>query len=463
MKFTKTELKGVMVVEPDLHGDHRGWFMESYNQKSFENNGIFVDFVQDNHSFSKEKGVIRGLHFQKQPSAQAKLVRCTRGAILDVAVDLKKGSETYLKWVAVELSEENHKQLFIPQGFAHGFVTLTDNVMVQYKTDNFYNKNLDRSIRYDDSEIGIPWNVNNPIVSKKDSESPLLKDSDFDFTVKVLVTGAEGQLGQDVLKALKSKNLNCMGCDKHDFDITDYESVRKFILTYQPDIVIHCAAYTAVDKAEEDQKLCQDINVKGSENIAKVCAEADSKLIYVSTDYVYNGKGVDEIEVDSPTNPLSVYGKTKLEGEEICRKYVNRLFVVRTSWVFGANGNNFVKTMLKLASRTEEIKVVNDQIGSPTYTPDLADFLVWLSMSDRYGTYHFTNSGFCTWYEFAQEIFRQAGVVIDVKPVTTEDFGAKAIRPNNSKLSKKCLAEIGYPMPQSWQEALSCFLKEFKL
>lgn len=463
MKFIKTELKGVMVIEPDLHGDHRGWFMESYNQKNFEDNGLFVDFVQDNHSFSKEKGVIRGLHFQKQPSAQAKLVRCTRGAILDVAVDLKKGSETYLKWVTVELSEENHKQLFIPRGFAHGFVTLTDNVMVQYKTDNFYNKNLDRSIRYDDSEIGIPWNVKNPIVSKKDSESPTLKDSDFDFTVKVLVTGAEGQLGQDVLKALKSKKLNCMGCDRQDFDIADYESARKFILSYQPDIVIHCAAYTAVDKAEENQKLCHDINVKGSENIAKICAEADSKLIYVSTDYVYDEIGLDEIEVDRPTNPRSVYGKTKLEGENVCRKYVQRLYVVRTSWVFGANGNNFVKTMLKLANSTNEIKVVNDQIGSPTYTPDLADFLVWLSTTDRYGTYHFTNNGFCTWYEFAQEIFRQAGVTIDVKPVTTEDFGAKAIRPKNSKLSKKCLTEIGYPMPQSWQEALSHCLKELEL
>lgn len=184
MNAIKTELEGVLIIEPDVFSDHRGWFMESWSKKKYEDLGISVEFVQDNESFTAKKGTLRGLHFQMDPMAQSKLVRVVKGAVLDVAVDIRKNSPTYLKWVSVELSEENKRQFFIPQGFAHGFVTLTDNVQFVYKCDNFYSKECDRSIRFDDPEIGVEWGITDPIVSDKDKNAPLLKDSDCNFVFK---------------------------------------------------------------------------------------------------------------------------------------------------------------------------------------------------------------------------------------------------------------------------------------
>ena len=184
MKLIKTKIDGVLIVEPKVFGDHRGWFMETYSKKVFEELGILIDFVQDNHSFSAQKGTLRGLHFQKEPKAQSKLVRCTKGSILDVAVDIRKGSPTYKDWVAVELSEENKKQLFIPKGFAHGFLTLTDDVEVQYKVDEYYSPENDCSIRYNDPELAVEWNWENPVLSDKDLNAPLLKDSGANFEKK---------------------------------------------------------------------------------------------------------------------------------------------------------------------------------------------------------------------------------------------------------------------------------------
>lgn len=184
MIVTKTKLNGVLILEPDVFGDHRGWFMESWSKKKYEDVGINVEFVQDNESFTAKKGTLRGIHFQQAPFAQSKLVRVVQGAVLDVAVDLRKNSPTYLQWVAVELSSENKKQFFIPQGFGHGFLTLTDNVQFVYKCDNFYSKEHDRSIRFDDEEIGVDWGVTDPIVSEKDMNAPKLKDSDCNFTFK---------------------------------------------------------------------------------------------------------------------------------------------------------------------------------------------------------------------------------------------------------------------------------------
>jgi len=181
MKVEKTKLEGVCIIEPDVFGDDRGWFTESYNKSQLEEFGINVDFVQDNHSFSSQKGTLRGLHFQNNPNAQSKLIRCTKGKVLDIAVDLRKESSTYKQWVSVELSEGNKKQFFIPKGFAHGFLTLTDNVEFQYKVDQYYNKESDRSIRYDDPEIGVDWQSDNLILSDKDKNAPLLKDSDINF------------------------------------------------------------------------------------------------------------------------------------------------------------------------------------------------------------------------------------------------------------------------------------------
>lgn len=463
MNVIDTKLKGVKVIEPVAHGDNRGWFMETYNQEAFRAAGLDYTFVQDNQSYSAQKGILRGLHFQNNPWAQAKLVRCTQGAILDVAVDIRKGSETYLQYVAVELSAENKKQLLIPRGFAHGFVTLTQDVMVQYKVDNVYHRESDRGIRYDDPQIGVQWGVDQPILSQKDTSSPLLRDSDANFTVKVLVTGAGGQLGFDMLRKLRAEGYDCLGADRSDFDIVDYDRTRAFVKAYRPDIVVHCAAYTAVNQAESDAERCAEINVKGSENLARVCREIGAKMVYISTDYVYDGSGEKPFCPHDAPAPLSVYGKTKLDGERACAAQTDRLFVIRTSWVFGINGNNFVKTMLKLGKERDCVRVVHDQIGSPTYTPDLADFIFYLMQTERYGTYHCTNEGYCSWYEFAREIFRLSGTDTRVEPIATADYPTPAVRPLNSRLDKQCLIECGYHALPAWQDALARYLREMNV
>ena len=250
MNFIKTKLRGCYIVEPVAFGDNRGWFMETYSKGEFDKAGLMYDFVQDNQSFSKQKGILRGLHFQKNPMAQAKLVRCTKGSILDVAVDLRRGSDTYLQYVAVELSEENKKQLMIPRGFAHGFVTLTEDVMVQYKVDNLYSKENDRGIQFNDPSINVEWGITDPILSVKDTTSPNLCDSDEDFTIKVLVTGVKGQLGYDVIKRLQAAGYECLGVDIDDFDITDEKATYDYIVKYNNDVVAHCSAWTEVDKDE---------------------------------------------------------------------------------------------------------------------------------------------------------------------------------------------------------------------
>ena len=276
--------------------------------------------------------------------------------------------------------------------------------------------------------------------------------------MKVLVTGYNGQLGFDVIKELESRHIHCKGVDMADFDITDSEATKKYIDDYAPDAVIHCAAYTAVDKAEDDEENCFKVNTVGSENIAKVCGKNDIKMVYVSTDYVYGGSGTEPFETTDPTNPCNIYGKSKLQGEEAVAKHCKKYFIVRTSWVFGINGNNFVKTMLR--DSYDKLNVVCDQIGSPTYTPDLAKLLCNMIETDKYGIYHGTNEGLCSWAEFAEEIMKQGKKSTVINPVSTAEYGAKANRPLNSRLSKKCLDDAGFSRLPSWQDALSRFIKE---
>lgn len=278
--------------------------------------------------------------------------------------------------------------------------------------------------------------------------------------MKILVTGVAGQLGYDVIKVLKQHNIECMGTDIAEFDITDFTATNALITDYHPDAVIHCAAYTAVDKAEDNQEICQAVNVKGTENIAMVCKTIDSKMIYISTDYVFPGTGEKYYEVDDPTGPLSVYGQTKLDGETAVRAIVDKHFIVRISWVFGKNGNNFVKTMLRLGKERDEINVVCDQIGSPTYTEDLSPLLYDLVVTEKYGTYHATNEGVCSWAEFAEEIFRQAGYSTKVNFISTAEYPTRAVRPLNSKMSNCSLDEAGFRRLPSWQDAVARYLKE---
>lgn len=276
--------------------------------------------------------------------------------------------------------------------------------------------------------------------------------------MKVLVTGVKGQLGYDVANELEKRGHEAVGTDVEEMDITDAAKVREVLTEENPDAVIHCAAYTAVDAAEENVELCRRINAEGTENIARVCSELNCKLLYVSTDYVFNGEGERPWEPDDEREPLNVYGQTKCEGELAVEKYVEKFFIVRIAWVFGVNGKNFIKTMLRLGKDHDELTVVADQIGSPTYTFDLSRLLVDMIESDKYGRYHATNEGLCTWYEFAVEIFRQAGMDVHVRPVTSEEYPAKAKRPHNSRMDKRKLEENGFERLPEWKNALSRYL-----
>ena len=278
--------------------------------------------------------------------------------------------------------------------------------------------------------------------------------------MKILVTGYNGQLGYDVVKELNSRSVECRGVDREDFDITDRDETVGYICDYAPDAVIHCAAYTAVDRAEDDEENCRKVNADGTENIAVACEKLRAKMLYVSTDYVYGGDGEAPFETDSPTNPKNVYGVTKLEGEKAVMKYIDKFFIVRTSWVFGINGNNFVKTMLRLGDEKESLNVVCDQVGSPTYTPDLARLICDLIVTEKYGIYHGTNENYCSWAEFAAEIMKLGGKKTVINPVPSSEYPTKAERPHNSRLSKKCLDEAGIKRLPTWQDALKRFLKE---
>lgn len=278
--------------------------------------------------------------------------------------------------------------------------------------------------------------------------------------MKVLVTGYKGQLGYDVVNELEKRGHEAIGVDIEEMDITDAASVENVITETAPEAVIHCAAYTAVDAAEENEELCRRVNAEGTEHIAKVCRRLGLKMMYISTDYVFDGQGERPWEPDDPRDPMNVYGQTKYEGELAVEKYVEKFFLVRIAWVFGVNGKNFIKTMLRLGEERGAVGVVSDQIGSPTYTYDLARLLVDMIETEQYGRYHATNEGVCSWYEFAVEIFRQAGMdQVKVTPLTTAEFGAKAIRPMNSRMSKDKLDEKGFERMPSWQDALGRYLK----
>lgn len=281
--------------------------------------------------------------------------------------------------------------------------------------------------------------------------------------MKVLVTGTKGQLGYDVVNELTDRGIEAVGVDIEEMDITDADSVNRVIAQAAPDAVIHCAAYTAVDAAEDNVELCRRVNVDGTQNIANICKKLDIPMIYISTDYVFDGEGERPWEPDDERTPLNVYGQTKYEGELAVQNTLEKYFIVRIAWVFGVNGKNFVRTMLNLAKTHDHITVVNDQFGSPTYTYDLARLLVDMVLTDKYGIYHATNEGICTWYEFACEIFRQAGVKVEVEPVSAKQYQARAKRPSNSRMNKDKLEKNGFKRLPSWQDALGRYLKEIEI
>ena len=283
--------------------------------------------------------------------------------------------------------------------------------------------------------------------------------------MKILVTGVKGQLGYDVVNECQKRGYDAIGVDVEDMDITNAEAVDRVIAEANPDAVIHCAAWTAVDAAEEPENAAKvrAVNADGTQNIANVCKKLNCKLLYISTDYVFDGQGSEPWLPDQKDyRPLNVYGQTKLEGELAVANTVEKYFIVRIAWVFGVNGKNFIKTMLNVGKTHDTIRVVNDQIGTPTYTYDLARLLVDMAESEKYGYYHATNEGgYISWYDFACEIFRQAGYPTKVIPVTTVEYGlSKAKRPFNSRLDKHKLVENGFTLLPDWKDALKRYLKE---
>lgn len=270
--------------------------------------------------------------------------------------------------------------------------------------------------------------------------------------MKVVVTGAAGQLGKDVLLELERKNHQAYGLDRQQLDITIEEDVMAYISEVKPDVILHCAAYTNVDAAEENEDAAYAVNAAGTEYLAKAASQNGAKMLYVSTDYVFDGSANKPYEVDEPTKPLGAYGRTKLAGEQLLQKNLDEFFIVRTAWVFGIHGNNFVKTMLRLGKERGEVGVVHDQVGSPTYTVDLAQLMVELMETDKYGVYHATNSGICSWYEFAVEIFKQAKMDVKVNPLTTDQFPRPAARPKYSVLSKKRIEQEGLNPLRDWKK-----------
>lgn len=279
--------------------------------------------------------------------------------------------------------------------------------------------------------------------------------------MKLLVTGVKGQLGYDIVRICHQRNIDVIGVDIDEMDITNALQVENVISESNVDAVIHCAAWTAVDKAEDEVELCRKVNCEGTKNIADVCKKLDIKMMYFSTDYVFNGEGETPWKEYDERHPLSVYGQTKCEGEEVV-ELLDKHFIVRTAWVFGLNGHNFIKTMLRLGKEKGKVSVVNDQIGSPTYTYDLASLAVDMIQTEEYGKYHATNEGYCSWYEFACEIFKQAGLDVEVTPVDSNAFPAKATRPKNSRMSKDELDKHGFKRLPTWQNALQRYLKEIK-
>jgi len=278
--------------------------------------------------------------------------------------------------------------------------------------------------------------------------------------MKVLVTGAKGQLGFDVVKELSLSNIEVFAFGRDELDITNQGAVQYIIRDIRPDVIIHAAAYTKVDQAETDQEQAYLVNAFGTRNVAVAAASVGAKLCYISTDYVFDGKGESPYHEYSQTNPLNIYGHSKYVGEEMVKTLSLKYFIVRTAWVYGKHGNNFVKTMLKLAKEKQELGVVQDQIGSPTYTVDLAKFLVELIQTETYGISHCTNPGYCSWYEFAKAIFEEANIDVNVKPLTTLEFPRPAPRPAYSVLGNMAIRVNGFTELRHWKEALKSFLKE---
>lgn len=274
----------------------------------------------------------------------------------------------------------------------------------------------------------------------------------------ILVTGSTGQLGSDVVKELLKRGYSTLSPNRSEFNLCSEDSIRNYILNSNCEAIVHCAAYTQVDKAEDEKGLCIKINATATKHIVKCAKILDIPMIYISTDYVFDGTKDGEYTENDETNPINIYGESKLAGEKYVQEILDKYYIVRTSWVFNINGKNFIETMLRLSKANNQLSIVNDQIGSPTYTKDLSRLLVDMLETSKYGLYHATNEGYCSWYEFADTIFKLANINIDIKAINSNEYASRAKRPLNSKLSKDKLIEYGFkPLPH-WEDALKDYL-----
>lgn len=475
MEIEYTDIEGVVVLRPRVFRDERGYFFESYSQREFERLVGPVHWVQDNESCSS-RGVVRGLHYQKGEHAQAKLVRCVEGRVLDVAVDVRRGSPTFGRHVAVELTAEGHEMLYIPRGFAHGFAVLSERAVFQYKCDNYYAPSSEGGVQAFDPALGIDWRVaaDEAILSAKDRVRGCLDEAtaDFDYADfptlprrrNILVTGADGQLGRSIRRLADPSIGNFIFTDVKELDITDRAAVDAFVDDRNVDLIINCAAYTNVDAAESDEERARVLNALAPSYLAEAMQRRGGWMVHVSTDYVFGMGGSLPFTEEQGVDPLGAYGRTKFEGEELVRRACpERHVIVRTAWLYSEYGRNFVKTMLDLTGRLERVKVVFDQVGSPTYAPDLAKAILTVisspKLTDNPGTYHFSDEGVCSWYDLARRVAFIAGHEgCSVEPCHSSEFPSPVTRPPYSVLDKTKIKEtFGVTVPY-WTDSLDLCL-----
>jgi dTDP-4-dehydrorhamnose reductase len=474
-----TIIEGLFEVFPKVFEDSRGYFFESYSQHDFESAGIAIPFVQDNQSRSG-KGVLRGLHFQKN-HPQGKLVRVIEGEVFDVAVDIRPESPTRGKWYGVVLNVKEQNQFYIPPGFAHGFLVLSETCVFAYKCTDFYHPNDEGGIIWNDPSIGIEWPALSMeyILSEKDKKLPgfnSMTNATVEFPretpklfskgkQQIWLIGNKGMLGTELSLLLEKNNIPFTGTDR-EIDITNRETVLSFATNLQKPVawIINCAAYTAVDKAEDDQTACRLLNTGGAANIAAAAKTVGTKLIHISTDYVFNGQENRPYTEEDATDPIGVYGLTKRDAETRVLEENAKSYIIRTAWLYGRYGNNFVNTMLKLMDEREEIKVVNDQYGSPTWAYDLAQVIISLMVNGGNhipcGIYNFTNEGNISWFEFAKAIYEEGKNLhilnkpCAIKPCTSAEYPAKVKRPAYSVLDKtKIKKTLALEIPD-WKDSL---------
>jgi dTDP-4-dehydrorhamnose reductase/dTDP-4-dehydrorhamnose 3,5-epimerase len=471
MKVSATELDGIKVIEARVFGDDRGFFFESWNARDFEAAGFRATFVQDNHSGSR-RGVLRGLHYQVE-HAQGKLVRVAVGEVFDVVVDLRRSSPTFGRSFGTTLSAQNRKMLWVPPGFAHGFLTLSDHADFLYKTTDYWYPHHERTLLWNDPALGIAWPLSGtPILTAKDAAGnvarasrrlPVARLPDNSRAsmgrAAILVTGADGQVGRELTRLLASSG-DVVAADRKMLDLADPDAIVAAVRGVQPALIVNAGAYTAVDRAESEPEVARAVNSRAPRILAEESKRASAVLVHYSTDYVFDGKRTAPYTEDAPTAPLNVYGQTKLEGEQAIAAAGARAIVLRTSWVYGLTGKNFLLTMRKLAAERDELRIVSDQTGVPNWSRTLAASTARIvaagldALGERSGLYHLSCSGEASWYEFARAILGDPAKP-RIVPVTTADYPTPARRPAYGVLdTSRFDSTFGFALPH-WRDALA--------